>query len=302
MAGNDQYTKVLLHLNGADGGKLFPDDNAGGSAHTWNAAGAAVLSTTQKKFGTASYYGDGAVGSYLTTPDSADFPFSNADFTVDLWFYPAAGFNGLAGGIAGYGDSFGLLNDSFWLRKSIADNIRADVFFTNSSSITITSTSTFNTQTWNHLALVRYGTGIYMFLNGTQEGGTQAVGTKTVCDSITDMRLGAFNNSGLDGTWHGWLDEFRLSAGIARWTANFTPPTEAFVGPGMPDDGYALAWKYAAPRHARELKAIQEAREKENPKIEMRDDSKGKELIARHQRMEAEIKRINAQRARLRGI
>jgi len=27
---------------------------------------------------------------------------------------------------------------------------------------------------------------------------------------------------------NGWIDEFRWSSGIARWIANFTPPTSAY--------------------------------------------------------------------------
>jgi hypothetical protein len=28
--------------------------------------------------------------------------------------------------------------------------------------------------------------------------------------------------------FNGWLDEFRISKGIARWTSNFTPPTAPY--------------------------------------------------------------------------
>ena len=29
-------------------------------------------------------------------------------------------------------------------------------------------------------------------------------------------------------SWNGWIDELRVSKGIARWTADFTPPTAAY--------------------------------------------------------------------------
>jgi hypothetical protein len=38
-----------------------------------------------------------------------------------------------------------------------------------------------------------------------------------------------------DGTYafNGWLDEFRISKGIARWTGNFAPPTSAYSAGGL---------------------------------------------------------------------
>jgi hypothetical protein len=32
----------------------------------------------------------------------------------------------------------------------------------------------------------------------------------------------------VDYSWGGWLDEIRVSKGIARWTANFTPPASPY--------------------------------------------------------------------------
>src|SRR5262245_47256258 len=57
--GNDTYTKVLLHFNGTDASTTITDDNSGGSAHTWTAAGNAQIDTADYKFGAASGLFDG---------------------------------------------------------------------------------------------------------------------------------------------------------------------------------------------------------------------------------------------------
>jgi hypothetical protein len=83
-SGNDSFTKILLHMDGANGGTTFTDANVGGSAHTWT-ANSATTSTGTLKFGTASENCGAGVG-WIDTPDSADFTLGSGDFTIDFWF------------------------------------------------------------------------------------------------------------------------------------------------------------------------------------------------------------------------
>jgi len=69
-----------------------------------------------------------------------------------------------------------------------------------------------------------------MFIDGTQIGTTQT-DTSTIGNFTGVFSVG----SGYAGIVHnGWMDEFRLSKGIARWTANFNPPTEAYTPDFIP--------------------------------------------------------------------
>ena len=43
----------------------------------------------------------------------------------------------------------------------------------------------------------------------------------------------SYRNFNAGGSLNGWMDECRISKGIARWTANFTPPTEAYSPDGV---------------------------------------------------------------------
>ena len=86
--GNDSFTKVLLHFDGADAATTITDDNAGGSAHTWTAAANAQIDTAQFVFGGASLLIDGT-GDYVSTPDHADFTLGSSDFAVEARARPA---------------------------------------------------------------------------------------------------------------------------------------------------------------------------------------------------------------------
>lgn len=231
---NDEYTKVLLHMDGSDASTTFTDSNAGGSAHTWTRAGDAQIDTAQSKFGGACGLFDGT-GDYISTPDQADFALGSGDFTFDLWFRNVAATGSLRT-IAYQGDGGGTAAGSaFWIRLNSTGTITAQV--SNGSAWTAITTSavfsdSLNTG-WHHLALVRSGTTLTLYIDGVAAGSGTLTGT--VFDPSTTFFIGS---SGGGTTWNGWLDEFRLSVGIARWTENFTPPQAAADGTGAAGDLY----------------------------------------------------------------
>lgn len=228
-AGNDTYTKVLLHFEGTDGGTTITDSNLGGSSHTWTAAGNANTDNAQVKFGTTSLALDGT-GDYVTTPDHADFTLGSGDFTVDLWFRCTAA-GGTAKRVAGQCDGSATdASTSFRISRSAA-NVITFTAVVGSTAFAVTGTTQFtdalNTG-WHHLACVRTSNTIRMFIDGVQEGGDVSI-SGTVNDSSDVLGVGAIG-AVTTNPWIGWLDEFRLSVGIARWTTTFTPPTFAYGG------------------------------------------------------------------------
>lgn len=225
--GNDSFTKVLLHFDGADAGTIITDTNSGGGAHVWTAAGNANTDDAQKKFGATSLGLDGT-GDWVTTPDSADFTLGSGAWTVDLWFNcNAAG--GVTSSLAGQSDN-ALLNTSisFILYRSSANVIVADVQVGATLS-RVTGTTQFTNAVntgWHHVALVRTGNILRLFIDGLQEGGDVAI-TGTVNNSANALRVGALGEF-VTSPWTGWIDEFRLSVGVARWTAAFNVPTREY--------------------------------------------------------------------------
>lgn len=229
LAENDAYTKILLHFDGSDTSTTITDDNYGGSAHSWSAAGNAQLDTAQKEFGTASLLCDGT-GDYVTTADSADFTLGAGVWTVDCWFNCTVA-SGVQAILCGQADSSATTTTvSFWIERSTTDVIRGFAAVGGSATV-VAGTTQFTDVTntgWHHVALVRVtGDILRLFIDGVQEGGDVTL-SGTVNDSSNAFSVGRLGEL-VAGTWGGWIDEFRLSVGVSRWTANFTPPTAAYA-------------------------------------------------------------------------
>jgi hypothetical protein len=227
--GNDQYTKVLLKFDGADAGTTITDSNAGGSSHTWSAAGNAQLDTAQKKFGLSSLLCDGT-GDWVTVADHADFSLGSGDFTIDFWFNCDAA-SGSKEALAGQMASGLAANTGAWyMERHTTDVIRAHV--SNGSALTtVTGTTAITATGQHHAALVRTGDVLQLYIDGVQEGGDVAF-TGSVNNSANALRVGAAGEDTND-PWTGWVDEFRISVGTARWTEDFTAPTVPYAPPEL---------------------------------------------------------------------
>lgn len=215
--GNDAFTKVLLHMDGADTSTTFTDDNAGGSAHTWTAAGNAQIDTAQSKFGGASGLFDGT-GDAVTSPDHADFEVTG-DYTIDCWLRA----NSIVGNQAVFAktpaDNFGpyMVRSESGALKFYASSTGASHDIANA-----VDAGSISTGIWYHLAVVRSGNNYFTFLDGVQQATFS--NSSTPHNNATALRIGVLTSLNF---WNGWIDEFRLSH-TARWTSNFTPPTVAY--------------------------------------------------------------------------
>lgn len=222
--GNDAFTKVLLHFDGTDASTTITDVNAGGSAHTWTANGNAQLDNgIAPKFGSASLLCDGT-GDNVSTPDSADFAFGSSDFTIDCWFNRQGG-SGARRIICGQSPD-GLDASTAFFIELDASNVLVAYAGNGTTLTSVTGTTAFTSTGWNHVAFVRTGNVLKLFANGVQEGGDVAF-SSAVKDATGVLAVGALGALG-SLMWNGLIDEFRVSVGIARWTANFTPPTQPY--------------------------------------------------------------------------
>lgn len=220
MAVDDGYTKVLMHFDGADGGTTFTDE----SGKTWarNSNGA-ELDTAQKVFGTASLLLPyGATQDYIYTAHSSDFDFGTNDFTIDcrIRFNSSAWYDNSVHHIIGDGYNTGFTcqyyHETTTKRIRIwTANVSNDFSWTPSGS------------TWYHFAVSRSGTNLRVFIDGSQIGTTKTDSSNI--GGTGQLRIGD-DPSASTPTFGGWIDEMRLSKGIARWTANFTPPTAPYGG------------------------------------------------------------------------
>ena len=229
----DSYTKLLLHCDGADDGTTINDSSAG--THTITRVGTPVTKVDQKQFGSASILFDGT-GDYLTTPAHDDFNFGSGDFTIEFFlrYTTVAGNQGFFGQTHGgdaeqgwyfYKNDTGIVDDGFIFRWRNTDGDRVGYQWSE-------ATLGFVVDQWYHVALVRSGTSLKLYLDGEEKTiriTEVAIGSTTLRDPDGVLSIARdANGFELDG----YLDEVRISKGIARYTADFTPPTQAFSGTG----------------------------------------------------------------------
>jgi hypothetical protein len=219
MPVDDSYTVALLHMDGTDASTTFTDE----SGKSWTANGNAQIDTAQSKFGGASGLFDGTTD-YITAADSVDWYFAANPFTIDFWYRPTS--------TTAYDTFIGQHVDANNLWKfDLGATANHPRFVIVSGGVvkadySTTDAQTFTNGTWYHLALVRDGTNVYIMKDGTSLALTAAtsISTNEVPNLATGLVFGYDSvNAGRD--IDGWADELRVSKGIARWTAGFTPST-----------------------------------------------------------------------------
>lgn len=223
MPGNDAFTKLLLHGDGTNGSTSIIDSSA--SAHTVTRAGDVQISTAQSEFGGAAIKFDGT-GDYLQLDGSSDFAFGTGDFTIDFWLYVVAYNLGTASNFAPLYDSRDSAAST--LAPTIlveSDNLK---YFTNGSA-RITMSGRPSTGSWHHIAVARENTSTKMFVDGTQVGSTYTDSNNYITQAARPV-IGAVGDSPTFEPLNGYIDELRVSKGVARWNANFTPPTLPYSG------------------------------------------------------------------------
>jgi len=221
----DEYTKLLLHCDGTDGSTIFIDSS--NYAHVITANDDAQIDTAQSKFGGASALFDGD-GDYLSVPDSDDWTFGTENFTIDTWFMIHSG---TKGGIVSQG-----VDDFHWwgLYYGLEGAGTIGFFYCNGGAETYIEyycSWTPTVDTWYHISFSRYGSGAYLFINGISQTLTNAFhtfSTTSLANFAGSLYIGA-RYIGYPGVYlNGWIDEFRISKGKARWTEDFTPPNAPY--------------------------------------------------------------------------
>ena len=218
-AGDVHFPKVklLLPFNGSNGATSTTDSSNSNNSVTF--VGTAQISTAQSKFGSSSMLFDGD-SDYLTVTNSSFSALnaSGATLTIEFWVY----FNSISGQqdfVVNYANSSGGLV----IRKNNSGNVLGVNL--SGDGADITGTTALSAGQWYHVALSGSSGSYKLFLNGTQEGSTY---TGSLGAGSSTYQIGAFYWSGsLYGPLNGYLDDMRFTAGLARYTSNFTPPTTA---------------------------------------------------------------------------
>jgi hypothetical protein len=183
---------------------------------TVTAYGNAQLTTSPKKFGTASLSLDGT-GDYIRCEGGSDFLFAG-DFTSELWIYPTT--------VTGTQYLFTLGTETTGrYNLYLVSGVVTGNFYGGSST---TFGGSIVANNWTKIALVRSGSTITAYVNGTALGTTET--NSSTIGNTGQLTIGA-DTSGAS-TFNGYIDEFRLSSN-ARYTGNFTPETSQFDSDGF---------------------------------------------------------------------
>jgi hypothetical protein len=223
--GNDSYTKLLLHFDGTGGSQVFTDSSD--QDHTMYAGDEARLDTDYSKFSSsASGYFDGINDYIYTTNDSSSFFQSTDPFTIDFWirFNDTTQDSYLFTHWQDDENNVTLAYDYTVTGGSLSFIVKHNNVDTISQNVTFVPT----TDTWYHYSLIRGWGGVSTTFQMTIDGAGQTGSWTGEADQWPDLtanfRIGGYG----DDYFNGWIEEFRLSKGIARWTSNFTVPSRAY--------------------------------------------------------------------------
>ena len=205
---------LLLHFDNGNGSTTFTDS----SSYNRTMTSSGTQTNIDLKFGPSSY---SPGTNSLYTSSSADFDMFGGDYTIEGW----------------YKQSTDNLNTYQLYQQTVDVNNR--VFVYNSLGTMYLGTvvsGVFNTYIsgttpaagvgWYHFAQTKSGSSTRLFVAGTQFGSTS---TTVSYPTGSNMKFAVGEE---DTTPHfffpGYIDDVRVTKGVARYTSNFTPPVSPF--------------------------------------------------------------------------
>jgi hypothetical protein len=218
-----------LHFEGSDASLNIRDRKG----RVWTLLGAAQLDTAQFQFGVSSLLLNGTT-SYISTVDAANIELGAGNFTIECWVRAASfpnSFNGICA-------KWGAAASRSWDLGVRASTGELEFFYTTDGTANLSTVGTGTTlaiNTWYHVAVSRDGANLRLFVNGTQVNTTHNIAALVIHNNAAAMLVGRGSTASAE-YWSGHIDEFRMTVGAARYTANFTPRTEAF--PEFIDDTF----------------------------------------------------------------
>ncbi len=209
--------RLLLPLDGSNGATATSDSSNDNRTITFVGSDSEI-STAQSKFGGSSLSITGG-SSRITTPGTSNLS-ATGDFTMEVWIYNSSTSDYPC--LITNGASSNEL--SLYLASTASNQI---LRMWNNGSVTNFSTTLPQNQ-WYHFALVRSGSTVKLYVNGTADSTTRSDSGTYGWGSQSNLHIGGYPTR-TDYNFEGYLDDFRLTVGTARYTTNFTPPTTAHL-------------------------------------------------------------------------
>ena len=215
--GDSDYYRTGMHVVSREG-PGFSDDFSDYS-HTFKTFGDTRPTSFHPLGENWSYLFIGAAGNYLTLPNSPVFnSLGTLNWTIEGWFFTGSTALQNLVYIGGSATSFAAIR----IDKTATNTIQVLCSLNGTSHAINFSSTAITLGVWNHIALCRSGTSVYLWINGVQGGATTTLTGSLAAGTLT--RIGALGNAAQ--IYSGLISNLRLVKGTALYTAAFTPPTK----------------------------------------------------------------------------
>ncbi|MCG3783336.1 LamG domain-containing protein [Delftia acidovorans] len=226
MPGDSAFASVslLLHADGANGSTTLTDQSI--NALVPSALGGAQLSTAQKRYGTASLLSGQSAGAFARYASNPAFGFGSGDFTLEASIYMTGG-SGTDRNLLDFRDA----NGSDTMTWFIGTSNRLCIW---TGALSGDAGPSLSQGIWYDVALTRASGVFRAFVDGV-----------LVWSASPSVDFGANRPLGVGGAVYAggvgisllpaYIDEVRITKGLARYTSNYTP-----AGP-FPNGAYAIS-------------------------------------------------------------
>ena len=174
------------------------------------------ISSTQSKFGSNSARWDNNSDTLQYAEQGNELVFGTGDFCIETWLYDDGSHNGTSNRCYIFDNRIGgsVVGDPPTMTGQ-CDNHNEFTFYDGDSEITYSVSSTVGQ--WWHYAVTREGTTTRMFIDGTLRG------SSTSSTNFTNNGIGVGRATDSNYGWSGYMQDFRVYKGVAKYTSNFTP-------------------------------------------------------------------------------
>ena len=205
---------VRLALDGADNSTTIPDD----LTHTFTANGTAKLKITTPTYGTASLLLDGTSNCCVSSNNHADWNMGSGDFCIDFFYKPT---NVNLNTLVAISDG---TTAAISVTQTVGNRFAVNVSIGATTYTALSQPNEIIPQHNTHIAAIRHGNLLKLFINGELETSTAITGS---LDWNTNMKLviGAAYTSVV--SVEGYIDQFRVTKGAARYTVGGPPPVNS---------------------------------------------------------------------------